>query len=199
MALWKKLALWILIQPWFSQLLRLTVSPSITYFESETISSGRERGMDAVAWITAAILPIWFDCTGPGTLIDAFRGFPWLTHVPPPQVAFIFLLFRQAPLVKIVILGPIRLQPSGARHSAGVVDRQFRSVNTLNISTRFSPQVRDRLKMILLLFIFACRLLALWVGINNSLSKRFSGPHGFHFGESCSSLARATWVHSWGL
>ena len=123
--------------------------------------------------------------------MDAFSGLPWLTQVPPPQVAFLFPFFRHAPSVKIMIFGPIRVRPKGGRHSARVVDRRFGFVKTLKISARLSLQVSDGLKTISLLFIFACRLLALREGVNDILSMGFWGPHGFHFGERFCSLARA--------
>lgn len=51
----------------------------------------------------AAISPVWLDCSGPGTQIFLFKGWPSETHIPAPQMASWRPLWRHDPSVKIVI------------------------------------------------------------------------------------------------
>ncbi len=60
-AFWNHSAFRIPIHPWFSQFWRCVVKPSMTYFESDFISSGQNWGTFCIATITAASSPIWFD------------------------------------------------------------------------------------------------------------------------------------------
>jgi len=87
------------------------VKPSIVYLESEMIRRGWDRGTNSMAIIITVISPIWFDCMGPGTLMAAFSGLLGPAQTPALQMAFLLLLFIQAPSVYTVILGFIRVQP----------------------------------------------------------------------------------------
>src|SRR5260221_3989164 len=91
------------IRPCFSHTGRCVVRPSIVYLESDIISRCWDSGTEATTISMAAISSTWFDWTLPGTFIALFRGLFGPAQIPPPQEAFLFPLFRQAPSVYIVI------------------------------------------------------------------------------------------------
>jgi hypothetical protein len=54
----------------------------MTYIESEIMVSGWNSCVAEVAWITAAISPIWLDWWGPGILIALLRESLGANHIP---------------------------------------------------------------------------------------------------------------------
>ena len=50
----------------------------------------------------AASSPVWLDCSGPGTWIALFWGWPSKIHTPALQVVLWRPLWRHDPLVKII-------------------------------------------------------------------------------------------------
>jgi hypothetical protein len=166
----KKGAFFIPIQPLFSHSSRFVVRPSITYFESVTIVSGCDFGTAATAIITATISPTWLDWALPGTHRAWLFGLLWLNHIPLPQVALVFPLFRHALSVYTVHSWHIGFLPILPLLFTGLVERWFGSMKILKHSARSSLHVIDGLKVIFSCLCLANSFLSLWLEVRDRLS-----------------------------
>ena len=89
-----------------------------------------------IALMTAANSPTWFECVSPGTLIAAF----WVSLGPIQillsQRASSFLLLKQAPSVKIVILGCVCILRCRCKGSSALGSR-FRTFQPRHAFTSY--------------------------------------------------------------
>jgi len=170
---------------------RVCVRLCITYLESVIIVRSADGGEACSATTTAAISPVWLDCAGPGTRIALFRGCPSASHIPAPQVALCWPLWRHEPSVKIVsgAMVPSRGKRSAGREGIGLVAK------ILKQSDKLVRVVTDGLKMSsspFATFALAFFSRRRWVRVRPSF---WDGAVGLNFRDKLVEIASAVLAH----